>query len=44
MGQNINDALPNQTISHNTQNHIEKRFIVTPHPVYVHNPDFKLLH
>lgn len=44
MGQNLTDALPDESISINTQKHIEKRFIVTPHPVYLNNPDFKLLH
>jgi hypothetical protein len=44
MGQNLTDTLPSESMSTNTQTHIEKRFIVTPHPVYIHNPDFKLLH
>ena len=44
MGQNLTEALPSESISSNTQTHIEKRFIVTPHPVYTHNTDFKLLH
>lgn len=44
MGQSESGTLPGESISENTQAHLEKRFFVNPHPVYRNSPEFKLLH
>lgn len=44
MGQDYSQLYPDEPISEATQTHLEKRFLICPHPIHSNSHHFKLLH